>query len=172
MIVKETLNGEEKTVSNTPKEIELLFRNKKLDSARVIFFTYFLLGKRKFLSVEEYIFFELVYSIRNEKGKLNLKYKYFKLDEVLREILIFLSECRYIELKSNGAKTINDIKISITDNGKKLALDLNSEYFSKIRKEIMNLKACAKYTKGNYKEILKALNDNEAFKEIKKKYGI
>lgn len=154
-------DGGIKSVNNIPAEIELLFNNKSLEIVKFLTYMYVLKGRRKYVKIEEYVYYEMVHALEYENLKVNenLRYKYFKINTLIREIIIYLEHCKYISISSEKASTIYELLINVEDKGKRILLDLQSKYFIELREEINNMKSNKPYSKSSYKIILEVLNE-------------
>lgn len=151
-------------MTSIPREIELLFNNIELEVARFLVHIYVLQGRRRGITVEECIFYELV-SVESrytdKEYKERLRHRYFKISCELPKILIYMENCKYISVLSKKAKRIEELSITIEDKGKRFVIDLESDYFEILKESIKMMQEEKKYSKSEYKNILGVLNERD-----------
>ena len=149
-------------MSYIPKSIELLFRNLKLDAARALIIIHVISNKRKSITVQEYIFYELenVFNNKYESEEFsNARYTYFNINNKIEEIILYLSNLDFISIPNKNVKDILNLEISITDNGRRIASNLKDIYYEKLTENISCIKSEIKYSNREYKRLLEAINE-------------
>ncbi|MDU4589401.1 MAG: hypothetical protein E6240_07805 [Clostridium butyricum] len=149
-------------MSYIPKSIELLFRNLKLDAARALVIMYVISNKRKSITVQEYIFYELENAFNNEykfEEFSNERYIYFKINNKIEEIILYLSNLDFISIPNKNVKDVLHLEISITDNGRRVASNLKDIYYEKLTENISCIKSEIKYSNREYKKLVEAINE-------------
>ncbi len=149
-------------MSYIPKSIELLFRNLKLDAARALVIIHVISNKRKSITVQEYIFYELenVFNNKYESEEFsNARYTYFNINNKIEEIILYLSNLDFISIPNKNVKDILHLEISITDNGRRIASNLKDIYYEKLTENISCIKSEIKYSNREYKRLLEAINE-------------
>lgn len=149
-------------MSYIPKSIELLFRNLKLDAARALVIIHVISNKRKSITVQEYIFYELenVFNNKYESEEFsNARYTYFNINNKIEEIILYLSNLDFISIPNKNVKDILNLEISITDNGRRIASNLKDIYYEKLTENISCIKSEIKYSNREYKRLLEAINE-------------
>lgn len=149
-------------MSYIPKSIELLFRNLKLDAARALVIIYVISNNRKSIKVQEYIFYELENALNNKYESeefFNERYTYFKINNKIEEIILYLSNLDCISIPNKNVKDILHLEISITGNGRKIASNLKDVYYEELIKNISFIKSEIKYSNREYRRLLEAINE-------------
>lgn len=105
--------------SHLPKEIDLLFDNKKLDSLKYLGILYYskLHFRKKTLNFEQLLYYYSVIHYDNNESHTPLIYKYVRDKKNLNEIIIFLDNLNFIQTHGDIYTQTNRLKFSITDLG-------------------------------------------------------
>lgn len=148
-------------MNEIPKSIELLFINFNLSAIKFLFISYYTKGRKSTLKLEEYLYYELLYSNYNssECDSKTMRYSFYKISKELPSIIIYLENSGYIKIEKTNISKILDMNISFLEKGKRLILDLKEPYFEELKENIIKLKSDYKYTKGGYKNILEKMNE-------------
>ena len=143
-----------------PVSIELIFENKKLLTMNLLVAAYVLTLRKKKINIYECLFYYILSLINFSEttepkyDKKEFQYNYFKIDKVLKELVIYLTNSDLVSLDSNKSKNLSEISMIVTDKGKKIVSDLKGQYFVDLKEKIKISSTMLKYKKQYYKQFV------------------
>ncbi|OOR02915.1 hypothetical protein BW900_29835 [Bacillus mycoides] len=149
---------------SVPLSIELLFNNEKLDLMKILCLMYaFMLESKKRRKVSEIMFY---YSLVNfdliklfEKSEENNKSftpssnLYFRFQTKVNGILLNMSHLQLINLQGDLNKKLDDITVQLNPQGKLIFEEMDSVFFSNLKKEYTNAFKKVKFSASNMQVI-------------------
>ncbi|PGZ57862.1 hypothetical protein COE58_24235 [Bacillus cereus] len=145
---------------SVPPSIELLFNNEKLDLMKILCLMYaFTLESKKRRKVSEIMFyyslvnFDLIKSFENNKSFTPSSNLYFRFQTKINGILLNMSHLQLINLQGDLTKKLDDITVQLNPLGKLIFEEMDSVFFSNLKKEYTNAFKKVKFSASNMKVI-------------------
>lgn len=149
---------------SVPPSIELLFNNEKLDLMKILCLMYaFTLESKKRRKVSEIMFyyslvnFDLIKSFEkneeNNKSFTPSSNLYFRFQTKINGILLNMSHLQLINLQGDLTKKLDDITVQLNPLGKLIFEEIDSVFFSNLKKEYTNAFKKVKFSASNMKVI-------------------
>ncbi|MDF2085657.1 hypothetical protein [Bacillus pseudomycoides] len=134
---------------SVPPSIELLFNNEKLDLMKILCLMYaFTLKSKKRRKVSEIMFyyslvnFDLIKlfedSEENKKSLTPSPNLYFRFQTKINGILLKMSHLQFINLQGDLTKKLDDITVQLTPIGTVVVEEVDSVFFSNLKREYTN----------------------------------
>jgi hypothetical protein len=140
-----------------PISIELLFENEKLELMKVLCLIYSIsLNSKRYAPISEIVFyfalvnFNLVKIFEDIKTPpaLNL---FFRFQSRISNIIIYMENLKFIDLKANLSTKTDDIKIRISNSGKEFYKEHNSVFFQELQDKYISTFEKVNYNITNLK---------------------
>ncbi|EJS63229.1 hypothetical protein ICU_04657 [Bacillus cereus BAG2X1-1] len=152
---------------SVPPSIELLFNNEKLDLMKILSLMYaFMLESKKRRKVSEIMFyyslvnFDLIKLFENdEENNKNFRPSpnlYFRFETKINGLLLNMSHLQLINLQGDLTKKLEDITVQLNPLGKLIFEEMDSIFFSNLKKEYTDAFKTVKFSASNM-QVIKGL---------------
>lgn len=150
--------------SSVPASIQILFNNEKLELMKVLcLMKAFSVQSNKQRKVGEILFyyslvnFNLISLFDSDSNKKNLfdpsPNLYFRFQTKINKILLIMSHLKFIEIKGNISKKLDESNIKLLPTGKQFFEEHHSKYFSNLSDKYVEAYELISYSSENLKKI-------------------
>lgn len=124
-----------------PKEIDLLFDNKKLDILKYLGILYHSKKqqKKRKLNFDQLLYYYSMLHFETNNNHTPMIYKYLRDQKRINEILIYLDNLGFVEIHGDLTTQLKSLKVSITDAGIEIIESSYSESINKYLKHISTI---------------------------------